>query len=228
MSTRMTPFIEKEFYHIYNRGNSKQTIFHDEKDKEHFLQLLCISNKKERFVLREVNEDVYTQIKDTPLVAIGAYTIMPNHFHLLITPLGENGVSLFMQKLSTAYVMYYNKKYKHTGSLFEGKFKSRHLDSDNYLKYIFSYIHLNIVKLIDPTWKTNGLKSIHKTLEYLRAYRYSSYVDFLDKGNKDGDRSDREEFVILDLKSYPKYFPGGKLFEKEIISWLSLKPFNVK
>ena len=59
---------------------------------------------------------------------------MPNHFHILITQMEEKGVSKFMQKLSTAYSMYYNKKYKRTGGLFEGKFKSEHLNKDRYLK----------------------------------------------------------------------------------------------
>lgn len=225
MTIRRIQFVEKEFYHIYNRGNSKQTIFHDEKDMDHFLQLLCIANKTKHFELRHVTDSVYIHKKETPLVAIGAYTLIPNHFHLLITPLADNGVSLFMQKLSTAYAMYYNKKYNRTGGLFEGKFKSRHIDNDNYLKYIFSYIHLNAVKFIDPTWKKNGLKNISKTIEYLRAYTYSSYIDFLHEGDKN---MEREESTIINLEPFPKYFPSNKTFEKEVISWLSLKPYNVK
>lgn len=222
MTTRKIRFTRGEFYHIYNRGNGKQTIFHDKKDMDHFLQLLCISNKTKHFELREVTDSVYGHEKDTPLVAIGAYCLISNHFHLLVTPLIENGISLFMQKLSTAYVMYYNKKHKRTGGLFEGKFKSRHIDNDNYLKYIFSYIHLNAVKFIDPTWKTHGLKNVSKTREYLSTYKYSSYLDFL------GKDEEREESVILDLTPFPKYFPNGKSFEKEVVSWISLKQYNVK
>jgi len=224
MTTRKTQFIEEEFYHIYNRGNSKQIIFHDEADHARFLQLLCISNKAKRFALKEVTDSVYIQERESPLVAIGSYCLMPNHFHLLLTPVIENGVSLFMQKLSTGYAMYYNKKYKHTGGLFEGKFKSSYIDNDNYLKYIFSYIHLNPVKLIDPTWKTLGLKDKNKSLDYLRRYKYSSYYDFLNKGNKN---TERDESVILNTEPFPKYFPNNRSFEREIISWLSLKPYKL-
>lgn len=224
MATRKIQFIEGEFYHIYNRGNSKQIIFHDEADHDRFLQLLCISNKAKRFALKEVTASVYAQERESPLVAIGAYCLMPNHFHLLLTPVAENGISLFMQKLSTGYAMYYNKKYKHTGGLFEGNFKSSYIDNDNYLKYIFSYIHLNPVKIIDPTWKTLGLKNKNKALDYIRKYKYSSYYDFLYEGNKN---MERDESVIINTEPFPKYFPSNKSFEKEIISWLSLKQYKL-
>ena len=223
MSVRNIIFNSGEFYHLYNRGNSKQIIFHDKEDMDRLLQLLCIANKTKRFVLKEVTDSVYINKKDSPIIAIGAYCLMPNHFHILATPLVKGGISTFMQKLSTAYAMYYNKKYKRSGSLFEGKFKSSHVNNDNYLKYLFSYIHLNPIKLIDSTWKEKGLKNISKTKDYLRNYHYSSYLDFIN-----GFNDKRDESVIIDPLLFPKYFPNSKSFEKEIIAWLSLKPDNEK
>ena len=61
-----------------------------------------------------------------------------------------------MGKLGTGYSMYFNRKYKRTGALFVGAFKSQHANSDEYLKYLYAYIHLNPVKLIDSTWKEEG------------------------------------------------------------------------
>ena len=58
-----------------------------------------------------------------------------------------------MQKLLTAYTMYFNKKNERTGPLFSGMFKATHANEDEYLKYLFSYIHLNPIKLIEPLWK---------------------------------------------------------------------------
>ncbi len=78
---------------------------------------------------------------------------MPNHFHILFKQEKEQGITTFMQKLSTAYVMYYNKKYKRSGGLFEGKFKSKYAGEDRYLKYLFSYIHLNPLKILDKIGK---------------------------------------------------------------------------
>lgn len=118
-----------------------------------------------------------------------------------------------MQKLSTAYVMYYNNKYERTGGLFEGKFKSQHLNTDRYLKYIFSYIHLNPVKIFQKDWKEKGIKNKGKALQYLRDYKYSSYLDYL--GNK------RKQALILDRRGFPTYFPSAKRFNAEILEWLS-------
>ena len=63
--------------------------------------------------------------------------------------------------------MYFNKKYKRTGKLYEGVFKSSHINKDTYLKYIYSYIHLNPAKLIDKNWKENEERNITKLLDYV-------------------------------------------------------------
>ncbi len=118
-----------------------------------------------------------------------------------------------MQKVSTAYVMYYNKKYKRTGSLFEGKFKAQHANSDRYLKYLFSYIHLNPIKLIDPAWKEKGIRDLKKVDTYLKQYSFSSYLDYA------GDI--RVQDKLLDRNAFPKYFPKSKDFLKEIREWLN-------
>ena len=140
---------------------------------------------------------------------------MPNHFHILITEKTNGGISKFMQKLSTAYSMYYNKKYKRIGGLFEGKFKSQHADTDRYLKYLFSYIHLNPIKLIQRDWKENGIKNKKEAINHLNKYIYSSYLDFI--GEK------RIQNKILNKESFPKYFPNRTSFVKEIFEWLSLR-----
>ena len=120
-----------------------------------------------------------------------------------------------MQKLITAYVMYYNKKYKRSGGLFEGKFKAEHTDTDRYLKYLFSYIHLNPIKLIESKWKENGIKNKTKALTYLAEYPYSSYLDYLDL-NRPGK-------VILNRELFPNYFPTKQNFKKEIFDWITLR-----
>jgi len=149
------------------------------------------------------------------LVYIGVYCLMPNHFHLLIKEKMENGISKFMQKLLTAYSMYFSKKYKRTGGLFEGKFKSQHISTDRYLKYIFSYIHLNPIKLIEPKWKEKGIRNIKGALIYLKTYQHSSYLDYLNE--------DRLKLKILDKKEFPKYFSSKNSFEREIFAWLKYK-----
>jgi len=214
MSIRKVSFAPGEFYHLYNRGNSKQKIFRDKEDYYHFIKLMYISNDTRKFVVRDLSKYIFDKDKQKiRIVSIGAYTLMPNHFHLLVTTKTDGGISKFMQKLSTGYVMYYNKKYKRTGSLFEGKFKSQYLDTDRYLKYIFSYIHLNIVKLIDKEWKSTGIKDIKRVLDYLDSYDYSSYSDYVGK--------ERKEAKIINTDDFPDYFPTKKSFFKEILIWLN-------
>src|SRR3989344_1668403 len=138
MSIRKVAFVEGEYYHIYNRGNSKQKIFLNDKDRERFLKLLFLCNSfqgvnfREQIVVPKIN--VWDFEKGDSMVNIGAWVLMPNHFHLYITIntnistkktpkallLEENVISLFMHKILTAYTKYFNAKYKRTGSLFEG------------------------------------------------------------------------------------------------------------
>src|SRR3989338_2785911 len=211
MSKRKISFDFREYYHIYNRGNSKQTIFHDKQDYERFIALLYSVNTKQNIVLRLFTDEVFKFDREELLVNIGAYCLMPNHFHILLTPTENGDLSKFMQKLTTAYSMYYNSKYQRTGSLFEGKFKSEYANTDRYLKYLFSYIHINPIKLINSKWKEKGIKN--KTLDFLNDYTYSSFLDYL------GD--ERLEKSILNKEAFPDYFPTKKLLQKEIFEWMS-------
>lgn len=225
MTNRKLSFAVGEFYHIYNRGNSKQKIFFDNQDYERFLKLLylCNSNKNIRFREDIVDQkiDAFDFDRGEPIVSIGAWVLMPNHFHLYITisprsDLGEEGISVFMKKLCTAYSMYFNKKHERTGTLFEGKFKSTHVDYDEYAKYIFSYIHLNPVKLIEPNWKEVGIKSDMNVLNFLNNYKWSSYSDY--RGIS------RKENKILSREDFPEYFTSLEIFKEEIFDWLKLNP----
>ena len=127
---------------------------------------------------------------------------MPNHFHILAKEVIEGGISKFMSKLSTGYSMYFNRKYKRSGSLFEGRFKIIHANRDEYLKYLFVYIHLNPIKLIDPSWKEKGIKDMLKVEKYLASYKYSSYLDY--------NGVSRLENGLLDINSFPEYFCSKK------------------
>lgn len=217
MSIRKVNFVEGEYYHIYNRGNSKQKIFNDQEDYLRFVSLLYVSNTSQNFDLYELNRvsnfNIYDIERNKRLVNIGVYCLMPNHFHILITDNTAGGISKFMQKLSTAYSMYYNKKYERSGVLFEGKFKAEHIDNDRYLKYIYSYIHLNPLKLIQKDWKEKGITNIKVAIDYLNKYLYSSYLDFIGE--------DRAQGKILNSKSFPQYFSNKKIFQKEIFEWLN-------
>jgi len=223
-------FSTGEFYHLYNRGTEKRDIFLDDSDYLRFQTLLYLSNNTEAVHLsnlfsrqnhphREQLMRVVDKIKrEGTLVDIGAYCLMPNHFHILVHEKIDNGVSTFMKKLATGYSMYFNKKNERSGALFEGRFKAVHASRDEYLKYLFSYIHLNPVKLIDLKWKEKGIADILKAKEYLKQYSYSSYNDYQGKV--------RPENIILNQASFPDYFSSDGEFETTINDWILFNPNN--
>jgi len=148
---------------------------------------------------------------------------MPNHFHLYLIALpkqgfGEiekNNITEFMGKLCTAYAKYFNKKYNRTGSLFEGKFKSVHVEDDIQAKYLFSYIHLNPIKLIQSDWKEIGINNKKEAVDFLNIYKWSSYEDYL--------LSERKENLVLNKEKFPSYFENPNIFKKEIFEWLEIQ-----
>jgi putative transposase len=212
MAMRKVSFAEGEFYHIYNRGNSRQTIFVTVTDYKRFVALLYLANSTNPFEFREISDrELFGFNRGEQLVAIGAYCLMPNHFHILATPLVEDGIVKFMRKLSTGYSMYFNKKHHRTGALFEGKFKSEHVDSDNYLKYLFSYVHLNPVKLIQSKWQQEGITNLQEVFTYLDQYQYSSYID---------NQITRPETNIINRSKFPEYFTTKKEYDNEMNEWL--------
>lgn len=229
MATRKESFIVGEFYHIYNRGNSKQKIFLDDEDRDRFIKLLFLCNSTEGIRFREdiveMKINAWDYRRGESIVSIGAWVLMPNHFHLYITPsprshlgkIKEESLSHFMRKLCTGYSMYFNKKYNRTGKLFEGVFKSVHTTRDEQAKYIFSYIHLNPVKLIDSGWREGGLKNTKKTMDFLNKYKWSSYQDYVEKKRPEGK--------ILSPKDFPEYFASKKAFNGEIFEWLNFGEF---
>jgi len=224
---RKVPFVCGEFFHLYNRGNSKQEIFHDKEDYQRFIKLLYISNSEKNVKFRDdivsKHIDAFDFDRGETLVNIGAYVLMPNHFHIYVQSpkqglgdLGEdelNNVAKFMLKLCTSYSKYFNKKYNRTGKLFEDKFKSVHIITENQAKYLFSYIHLNPIKLIQSDWKKNGIMDKEEALKFLFNYRWSSY-DYYQGIKKDENK-------ILNLDNFLNYFTDPESFKKEIFEWLA-------
>ena len=198
MGYRKQSFAISEYYHLYNRGVEKRKIFLDKRDYLHFLYLMYVCNTIKNIKTRDLGNDFD---REETIVSIGAYCLMPNHFHILVKEKTNNGISLFMRKLLTAYAMYFNVKYKRTGRLYENTFKSSHVGDDRYLKYLFAYIHLNPAKLIDKNWKEKQTKKVHQLLKFVSMYEFSSlqeYVKFPINIKR----------TILNKKAFPNYFSG--------------------
>lgn len=220
MSVRTITFAPAEYYHIYNRGVDRRTIFLDESDYKRFQLLLYSANSATPIHLSNYSDWQnlnFSEIKrGERLVDIGAYCLMPNHFHLLLKEKEDGGITQFMLKLSTGYSMYFNKKKHRTGALFEGRFKAEHAFDDTYLKYLYAYVHLNPVSLVEPKWRKNGIQDMGRARELLREYRFSSYLDLLG--------TERVESALLNREEFPDYFADVDLgtLADEVESWLSL------
>jgi putative transposase len=114
-------------HHVIQRGNDRQAIVRDEEDCQRFMAWLKECAKFYR-------------------VAIHAYVLMPNHVHLLATPIDNEGLAQMMQKLGRFYVPWFNNKYKRYGSLFQGRFRTSLVDTDRYFLACSRYIELNPVR----------------------------------------------------------------------------------
>lgn len=129
MPYREPIFFKGGYYHVYSRGSEKRLIFLDRADRERFLKRL-------------------KEYKEKHQVSIICYCLMPNHFHLLIQQLTQEPISKFINRLNLAYAMYFNKRYERVGPLFQGRFKAKNIDTDEYIIHLSRYIHLNPLEIV--------------------------------------------------------------------------------
>jgi len=218
MSLRKTNLVSGEIYHIYNRGVDKRNIFMGDEDRFRFIHDLFEFNDENPAInlalyLNKFKEVGLPNIKRPRkiLVEILAFCLMDNHFHLLIRQKTENGITLFMRKLGTGYTNYFNNKYKRTGVLFQGKFKSVNVEKDSHLMYLPIYIHLNPLDYKFKEWRERKINNPEKAIEFLNTYRWSSYLDYL--GQKNFPAIIQKDFLLIRL--------GNKENQKkEIFNWI--------
>jgi putative transposase len=131
--------VPESFYHVYARGVSRQRIFREPADFEKFLKLFAryLSLRETRNPNSRSFPNFHNRIE------LVGFCLMPNHFHLLVYQHQYTAMTEFMRSLMTSYSMYFNKKYKRTGPLFESRYKASLISEDAYLEHVSRYIHLN-------------------------------------------------------------------------------------
>ena len=219
---RKDPFVTGEYYHLYNRGIDKRDIFKSENDYKRFMMLLFVANNTEALkldnlinILHKNYDEIMILDKGEPLVYIGAWCLMTNHFHILVKQEVDGGITKFMRKLGVGYSMFFNIKYQRQGALFGGPFKSKCVkDDDEYMRQLFAYIHLNPLDIKFSGWEKDIKSFSQKEMkDFLESYRYSSYQDYLG--------IDRAEKNILDAKSFPEYFEQLNSFKDFLKEYLN-------
>ena len=176
---RVVPIAQGEHYHILNRGNNKQILFKDDKDRVRFLFLLLYfqspltfpkispitSNYVKHPVFDVSDENIKSIIRDR-FIDVLNFALMPNHFHLTVYEKKEGGIARYMQRVLNSYTKYFNTRHEQSGHLFQGPYRAVHIKDEGQLFYLSAYIHRNPREL--PQWKN---KEHH--------YPWSSYQDYI-------------------------------------------------
>lgn len=172
-----------DFYHVLNRGVDKRKVFLDIGDHIRFVRDLYELNTK-AIAPSPVAID-RTKPARNALVDIHAWCLMPNHYHLLVSPVADDpaNLSLFAKKINMGYSKFFNEKYKRVGALWQGKYKKIPVTRDAHFLYIPYYIHLNPLDLSMPEWREGRIQDAHAALEWLERYRWSSYADYIGRKN---------------------------------------------
>lgn len=143
------------------------------------------------------------------LVALGAFCLMPNHFHLVLKEVSEGGITAFMRKIGTAYTLYFNSRHERAGNLFLKPFKSRHVSTDNYFQHLINYVHCNPAALYEPQWKTRHIVDPQFLGERIAAYPYSSLNAHSGSPTPIRALLDKEVFTIVRTVPIQKMLQGA-------------------
>ena len=214
-----------EIYHVVLRGTERINIFKNDSD---YLRAICnlfeFNDRnltswayRRKFGVQPRTIDIIdTDWQRETLVDILAFSLMPNHIHLLLQQVRDGGISKFMHKFGTGFAGYFNKKYERVGHLFQGNFRSIHIKNDNQLRCIFVYIHTNSAVLIDLNWKTGGIKNSREVIKFIENYRWSSYPDYLGKDN----------FSLVTQRDLFNQMMGKDEWRRFVNDWVKRKTFS--
>ena len=210
-----------EIYHIILRGVGDSEIFRKNDDYWRAIFSLYEFNTSDQIEIsiqrRKRKKTEHFSDNRSLLVDILAFCFMPNHIHLLIRQKTDDGITQFMRKFGTGYALYFNKKYKRKGHLFQGRFRAVHIASDEQLKTVFVYIHTNPISLIDFKWKKEGTKDTQKAIDFLKNYKWSSFPDYIGLQN----------FPSITERGFLNDALGGEIRNQEIVlDWIKGKSMD--
>ena len=216
-----------EFYHTYNRGVEKRKIFIDGSDYLRGVHDLYEFNDKGastnmyRRIVRFTTSHNLGKTRDR-LVDIGVWGLMPNHYHIFSSPIKDTGLTMFHKKFGGGFANFFNKKYKRSGTLFQGRYKKVLVDNDTQALQLICYIHANPLDLWKPNWKEKGLtgSEIQNALKFLeKDYRWSSHLDWWGIKNFPS---------LIDKNFMSRFFDNPEEYRKFFIDWLKYYEKNIQ
>jgi len=201
MPGRAFPLATNEIYHIINKGVASQPTFLESKNYQRAVECLRYYQSKKppikysRFLTlsNKRRGELFETLKKEKefLVEIIAYCFMPNHFHLLVKQLTDNGISKFASNFTNSYTRYFNTKNERKGPLFQGRFKAKKIDTEEQLLHVARYIHLNPFSSF-----------VAKSLKDLETYPHSSFPEYL---NNDLSGFCSKEMIMNSFKNIETY-----------------------
>lgn len=208
MQYRKEPLVNGECYHIFSRSIAKFVIFNDDSDFARFMEILELCQYKDftyryamfkRLSVKNQESILDGLKKDSPkYINIISYCLMPTHVHFTLKQLTKDGISKYMAKVLNSYSKYFNTKYHRKGPLWEGRFKSVLVKSDEQLLHLTRYHHLNPTSAgitQDPfEWE---FSSLHEYIDP-NSYSICEYKDLIDI------KPDKYHKFVLDQKDYQK------------------------
>ena len=215
---RVEPFAVGSYLHVLKRGARGIVIVGDDDDRWRFVRSLFHLNDAyfdEKWVLEKYTGGFFERPSSwpprKPLVSIISYTLMPNHFHLILREIQEGGTSLFMKKLGQSMTNHFNEKYDEKGTIFQGAYKSRTIKDDRQMRYAIAYV---IVKNTFELYPNGGLKDAMKDFEtawhWAIEYPFSSLSAFC--GKRSSPIVDKS--LLSDMFETPHHF---KIYAQDVI-----------
>ncbi|MDP2652385.1 MAG: transposase [bacterium] len=205
---RVEPRSVGSVVHVVQRGARGLDIVRDTHDHTRFGGLLFYLNDSFSDPNWLKTTKTFTQLErpehwpdPDPLVRILAWTLLPNHFHLLLEEIRDNGISKFMQRLCGSMSMAFNAKYSEKGSLFQGGYKSRTVDTDEYLSYLAFYIQVKNVFELYPGGLSKATFNFNDAWLWASRYQFSSFSSYATKSSS--NIIDKERFQELLQETLP-------------------------
>lgn len=161
-------------FSIYEFNDSKPAVIRERRRVREQVKKLLRNNKNNLMPIVDTRDK---------LVEVLAFNFMPNHIHLLLRQIKDDGIKKFIVKVGSGYGRYFNLKYSRKGYVFQDRFLAVRIKTDEQLKIVFAYIHTNSVSLIEPKWKERGIRDIKKVMQFVQEYKWSSFSDYLGKPN---------------------------------------------
>lgn len=207
--------MEGDIFHILNRGVEGRKIFLNKKDYVRFTDNLYDFNNKNEALFPHNYRRLLAMRKpiEDKLVDVLCWTLMPNHYHILVQERVDGGAGQFSKKISSGYTQYFNLRNKRSGVLFQGRSKIIPANEEDHFLYLPYYIFANPIKLIEPKWKECGIQNHKRVIKFLKDYKWSSLNNFFGEKHFAKIVNKKELFELYDFKN-------DKQLQDDFASWL--------